>query len=398
MQRNKREERPAAVRGRRIVVWCGVVAAAMCAWVSAGAASAQEGATARVTADRLNLRESCGMEAPVQGVLTRDTEVVLLGQPLGDEGWVRVRDADGREGCVSARYIEVTSEPALASTPDDVEFEERSLEVEQERMEAEEERREAELRAREDELDDQDMATSGAADWGRDDRSMSGYVDLSYGVAWAASDEEEWQTLIDPNAGGGFTDDRITYSLPRGDAFAIGGGVLFGQFGVGLRWSQQTHEDPADIHLFSTFARPPFQIEARARTAPDLEREESAAHLSFVYAPLQGERFQLRLFVGPSYFDAEQDTVDQVFVTPAPRFEITGFQKGTQSDSAVGFHIGADGSWYWGHFGVGLSAYYSRGEVEFRDRYAETSVAIDAAPQDVDVGGTQVLGGVRWRF
>lgn len=399
MQRNKRDERPATVRGWRVVVCSGVVAVVIGAWACVGAAWAQEGATARVTGDRLNFRESCGMDAAVQGVLTAGTEIELLGEPLGDDGWVRVRDSDGLEGCVSARYIEMTGVPEETSTLEEVTMEESDLEAERARMEAEEELLEAEMRGREAELDDQVTDESRQAEYGmREERGVNGFVDLSYGVAWAAEDEYVWQALIDPNAGGGFTDDRITYSLPRGDALSIGGGVLFGAFGVGLRLSQQTHEDPADIHLFSTFAGPPFQVEARARTAPDLEREERAAHVSFVYAPLQGERLHLRLFVGPSYFDVEQDTVDDVFVTDPPRFEITSFVQGTQDDTTVGFHLGADVSWYWGRFGVGLAGYYSQGEVEFRDRSAEKFEGIDVARQEVDVGGVQLMGGVRFRF
>lgn len=384
------------------MVCFGVAAVMMCAWLCAGAAWAQEGGTARVTADRLNFRESCGMDAPVQGVLTAGAEIVLLGEPLGDDAWVRVRDAEGQEGCVSARYIEVASEPEVASAADEAALGESRMEIEPAGMDIEEETHEAELRAREEELDDQATELYQMEERTRGERLVSGFVDLSYGVAWAASDEEQWQTLIDPNAGGGFTDDRITYSLPRGDAFSIGGGVLFGQFGVGLRLSQQTHEDPADIHLFGTCAPgagcPPV-FEARARTAPDLERRERAAHVSFVYVPVQGENIVLRLMVGPSYFDVTQDTVDDVFGTEVPP-RITGFLQGEQDDTTVGFHVGADVSWYWGHFGVGLAASYSRGEVEFRDRYAETFNPPDPdfSREEVDVGGTQLLGGLRLRF
>lgn len=68
-------------------------------------AAGQEGAEARVTADRLNLREECGMSSPVLGVLTRDETVTLLGSELGT--WVRVQDEDGVEGCVSTQYLEI---------------------------------------------------------------------------------------------------------------------------------------------------------------------------------------------------------------------------------------------------------------------------------------------------
>lgn len=397
MQRNKRDERLAAVRGRRVVVCLGVVAAVMCA----GAAWAQEGATARVTADRLNFRESCGMEAPVQGVLTAGAEIELLGEPLGEDSWVRVRDESGQEGCVSARYIDVTGEPALA--PPDVpegsygeEMEAGAAESEAGEMESYE-NPEATADARQ-EVETLDRQAD--RDWSAErERTVRGFIDLSYGAAWAASEDEEWQTLIDPNAGGGVTDDRITYHMPRGEAFSIGGGVLFGPgLGVGIRLSQQTHEDPADLRLFSTFAGPPFQVEARARTEPDLEREEQAAHVSFVYAPLQGDAFLLRLFVGPSYFDVTQDTVDDIFVTETP-FEIVGFVRGEQDDTAIGFHLGADASWYWGRWGVGLAAYYSRGEVEFRDKYFEgAGPTTESSVREVDVGGTQLMGGLRVRF
>lgn len=50
------------------------------------------------------------MSSPVLGVLTRDETVTVLGSELGT--WVRVRDEDGAEGCVSAQYLEI--EPAGA--------------------------------------------------------------------------------------------------------------------------------------------------------------------------------------------------------------------------------------------------------------------------------------------
>lgn len=74
-------------------------------------AAGQEGAEARVTADRLNFREECGMSSPVLGVLTRDETVTVLGSELGT--WIRVRNADGAEGCVSAQYLEIEAAGAV---------------------------------------------------------------------------------------------------------------------------------------------------------------------------------------------------------------------------------------------------------------------------------------------
>lgn len=67
-----------------------------------------------MTADRLNFREECGKSSPVLGVLTRDETVTVLGSELGT--WVRVRNADGEEGCVSAQYLEIDSAPAEADS------------------------------------------------------------------------------------------------------------------------------------------------------------------------------------------------------------------------------------------------------------------------------------------
>lgn len=389
-----------------MVVCFGVVAAVMGAWMSTGAAWAQEGATARVTADRLNFRESCGMEAPVQGVLTAGAEIELLGEPLGEDGWVRVRDADGREGCVSARYIEVTGESAPSSTLEEVAMEEPDLEAERARMAAEEERREAELRAREAELDDQVAEEPRRAEYRmREERQVSGFVDVSVGYAAAADDEYAWRTLIDPNAGGGVTDDRVTYNNDDDLALAVGGGVLWegSGIGAGLRVSRQTHEGPADIDLFSTFAGPPFQVEAHARTAEDLEREELALHASFIWAPVSGESFLLRLMVGPSYFDISQETVDGVAVTENP-FRIVSFRKGEQDETTIGWHVGLDASYYWGHsgrYGVGVTLFHAQGDADG----LENGVCSRLGPPDpslcedsVDTGGTQLMGGLRLRF
>lgn len=86
-------------------------------------AAGQEGAEARVTADRLNFREECGMSSPVVGVLTRDETVTVLGSELGT--WIRVRNGDGEEGCVSAQYLEIESSStevdSMASPSEDAE-------------------------------------------------------------------------------------------------------------------------------------------------------------------------------------------------------------------------------------------------------------------------------------
>lgn len=353
------------------------------------------------------------MEAPVQGVLTAGAKVVLLGEPLGYEGWVRVRDADGQEGCVSARYIEVTGEAAaspVGALNAESDLEARRQELEEARLEEERARAAAEQEAFEETEQTRMAALEERKDAGQytqrrvgGGRSVSGFLELSAGMAWAAEEEMVWNTHIEPNQGGGVTDDNISYHNDSDIAFAIGGGVIWEDFGmgVGLRLTQQTHEGQADIDLFRTFAVPPFQIAASARTASDLAREERAAHVSFIYTAIRGDQFQLRLLVGPTYyFDVTQETVDRVITANNPP-RITGFVQGEQDDSTVGFHLGADASWYWGRFGVGLSALYSQGEVEFEDRHAAGfpgPAPEGFAREEVDVGGVQAMAGLRLRL
>lgn len=103
----------ARLRGYAVLRATGLVAIlALATWVPA---AGQEGAEARVTADRLNFREECGMSSPVLGVLTRDETVTLLGSELGT--WVRVRDEAGVEGCVSTQYLEIESTGAAMEAP-----------------------------------------------------------------------------------------------------------------------------------------------------------------------------------------------------------------------------------------------------------------------------------------
>lgn len=99
-------------RGYAVLRATGIVGIlALATWAPA---AGQEGAEARVTVDRLNFREECGMSSSVLGVLTRDETVTVLGSELGT--WVRVRNADGEEGCVSAQYLEVAPTPAEADS------------------------------------------------------------------------------------------------------------------------------------------------------------------------------------------------------------------------------------------------------------------------------------------
>src|SRR3954452_1201687 len=68
-----------------------------------------EGATLRVTASQLNLREDGSASARIVGVLARDQLVTCVADS-GSNGWVNVRTEDGDEGWAELTYLAETEQ------------------------------------------------------------------------------------------------------------------------------------------------------------------------------------------------------------------------------------------------------------------------------------------------
>jgi len=182
----------------------------------------------------------------------------------------------------------------------------------------------------------------------------------------------------------------------------VGGGFLLTRFvGVGLSYSRMSRESV--VNLSATVPDPGFfnaLATATGTTGTALSRSESAIHLSLAVVLVRSRRVEFRMMGGPSFFTLKGDMVreveyEQTFDSLAPRNAITisGVSNGEASGSAVGYHVGADVT-YFVHRLVGIA-----GGV----RYGQATVAVKTEPlsnirQEFLVGSTTAFLGLRFRL
>jgi hypothetical protein len=100
----------------------------------------------------------------------------------------------------------------------------------------------------------------------------------------------------------------------------------------------------------------------------------------------RSSKVQVRLYGGPTYFSVSQDLIN------SPPHGAT-----TASTSAWGYHVGGDfGYFFTKHIGLGGGVRYSGATVTIPDTAARYSS--EGQTQDVRVGGTSLVFGLRVRF
>jgi hypothetical protein len=188
-----------------------------------------------------------------------------------------------------------------------------------------------------------------------------------------------------------------SYGIRRG--VDIEGGVsvrLVGGFGVGVAVSSATSKRDADVSAAIPnpfFFKMPRTI---AGIAPGQQRSELVTHVHGVYTLHPVRRVDVALSAGPSFFHVRQDVVTDVsfvdtYPFDAPVFTAATSQRVTATD-AVGFNAGADvGMKLARHAGLGASVRFSKASVSLTMPNSTNTVSMD-------VGGTQLAGGVRLWF
>ena len=229
--------------------------------------------------------------------------------------------------------------------------------------------------------------TPAAAQPGPFDR---GYFHINFGGQVGSSD-------LDQPGSFPLYDETALFDV-RGD---VGGGALF-DIGGGYRvWrrlyagvSYSRSSDSSDATLSGTAPHPLFFDMPRpiSGTVSGLDHTEHAVHLQAVWRqPINtfNTPIDLALFVGPTFFSVNQDAVSAFTVTePTP--DVAGVTTASVSDSAVGFHIGADVAYpVTRRIGIGLLLRYAGGSVDLPVANQETSL---------DVGGLHIGAGVRVGF
>ena len=123
----------------------------------------------------------------------------------------------------------------------------------------------------------------------------------------------------------------------------------------------------------------------------DLSHAEHAVHFQAVWRHPINDRIDVSVAIGPTLFSVSQDLVsDLVIAEEASGPTLTGVGIEEVSDSGVGFHVGADGSYrLTPRLAVGAFLRYAAATVDLAGRAGEVSV---------DVGGLQIGAGVRLQF
>lgn len=185
------------------------------------------------------------------------------------------------------------------------------------------------------------------------------------------------------------------YALDGGVGLDVGGIVrVWRNVGVGLAVTALSRPGEAASSLSSP--HPFFFNRPRTATteASDLDRTETGGHLSAAYHVVGRGNWRVTLFGGPSVYAISQTVVDTLVVTDTyPYDTITAApgQTSDRSETAIGFHVGGDVSWYFSRrFGAGALVRYANAEVK-------TSIN---GGDDVTLtaGGAQLGLGLRVRF
>jgi opacity protein-like surface antigen len=165
--------------------------------------------------------------------------------------------------------------------------------------------------------------------------------------------------------------------------------------GVGLAYHFVTNS--GDGTISGSLPHPQLFDQPRTFSASveDLAHTEHAVHFQAVWFVPFTDKVDFTISGGPSIFNVKQGLIRSVaFSENPPNFTsvtIDSVEVIELSDSAWGFHLGADMTYaLTPSIGVGALIRYSHGTVEFNLSDSQTA--------DVTAGGFQIGGGVRLKF
>ena len=219
-----------------------------------------------------------------------------------------------------------------------------------------------------------------------------GYLSVNFGIQ---PQSREFDEVSAPEING----DPATITVPH----TIGSGA-FPDFAVGYRLYENL-----GVHVgYSYFSKtesptltaqiphPAFGGVNRTATASagELSHSESAFHLHLLWMIPLAEKFEAAILVGPSFYSIKQDFIETVTPVETPPYTTVSISSVTpveQSDSAVAFTAGVDGTYrVTPMIGVGAFLRYSGASVDMPLSGGGTVT--------VEAGGLQLGGGLRVRF
>ena len=188
----------------------------------------------------------------------------------------------------------------------------------------------------------------------------------------------------------------------------VGGGQLF-DFSAGMRvWRSasigigySTVSNKNDALVTARVPHPILFGQSRqaTATAEDLEHSENAVHLQFSWLIPLTNKFDVSVFVGPSFFTVRQEVAtirapeDIRDAAPFTSVTISSVTITDVKDSAVGVNIGVDGTYLVRPmFGVGIFLRYAGASLDMPVTAGSTR------DEKLKAGGFQAGGGLRVRF
>jgi len=188
---------------------------------------------------------------------------------------------------------------------------------------------------------------------------------------------------------------NTSYTVSSGQLFD--GGFLYrlsGNFGDGVAVSSYSERHNAAVSGSSP--HPFFFNTPRAftGTAAGLQRSELAAHIQAAYV-MSSNRYDVAISGGPTIFRVGQDLVSNVTLVETYPYDTVTFSSATTvraDKTKLGFNVGVDvGFKFSSNLGVG-------GLLRFSRATASLPLAGSATDVNIDAGGVQVAGGVRFYF
>jgi opacity protein-like surface antigen len=189
------------------------------------------------------------------------------------------------------------------------------------------------------------------------------------------------------------------YDLGSSAGFELSGGVyVWNNVGVGIAYTR--FGGGGDARIRASLPHPVRFDQPRAAEADtQADHVEHGIHVSALWTvPVPRVRLlrelDLTVSLGPSIYSARQDVVSEIVPTergePFTAVDITGLTIDGQSETALGFHVGADAVYMvTERLGAGVALRYSAATAAFSGGRGDL---------DVDLGGVQLGAGVRIRF
>lgn len=233
-----------------------------------------------------------------------------------------------------------------------------------------------------------------------------------------------WEDRVFVHAGGGYQIDNKGFSYEDSQVifeelatagfdvkgtndfvWEVGGGVrIVNNLGVGVTYTQYNAEENGLLTV--TIPHPVFfNMPETSTLEVPAKREEKVVHIEIAYVFPLGSKVQLRAFGGPSHFDFKQGAVADVMLNGSLNdflefsVDLSNPIRKDVSGTVWGYNLGADLSVLFSkNIGVGGAFRWSRASTDVENVLEFTRTETPNTSASIDLGGFQLLGGIRLRF